>query len=217
MNVLLDTKIRNEYARNWNISGSYLTLILLAEIFALMKIYFFVMNGHHCCATFKNTTTPVPTFPKDQEVHVLHQIHKQRIFFLFPFFISVLLSQPPKNNDPWFYLFPVSGIECPMCTNVPGLGAGKCDSGKVPTVNCSDELDQCMSLKGKMGFPGFTQSIELKNCSNNVLCDSASDHNGTNRNEFSRLLLPSHHVNYASGIVGVSLWCNWIVEILAVG
>ncbi|CAH3117525.1 unnamed protein product, partial [Porites lobata] len=71
----------------------------------------------------------------------------------------------------------VSGIECPMCTNVPGLGAGKCDSGKVPTVNCSDELDQCMSLKGKMGFPGFTQSIELKNCSNNVLCDSASDHN----------------------------------------
>ena len=74
-----------------------------------------------------------------------------------------------------------------MCTNVPGLGAGKCDSGKVPTVNCSDGLDQCMSLKAKMGFPGFSQSIELKNCSNNVLCDSASDHNGTNRNEFSRL------------------------------
>ena len=103
-----------------------------------------------------------------------------------------------------------------MCTNVPGLGAGKCDSGKVPTVNCSDGLDQCMSLKGKMGFPGFTQSIELKNCSNDVLCDSASEHNGTNRNEFSRLpppsppppLPPSHHVNYTSGIVGVSLWCN---------
>ena len=106
-----------------------------------------------------------------------------------------------------------------MCTNVPGLGAGKCDSGKVPKVNCSDGLDQCMSLKGKMMFPGFTQSIELKNCSNNVLCDSASDYNGTNRNEFSRplLLTPSHHVNYTSGIVGVSLWCNLIVEILAVG
>ena len=78
-----------------------------------------------------------------------------------------------------------------MCNNVPGLGAGKCDSGKVPTVNCSDGLDQCMSLKGKMMFPGFTQSIELKNCSNNVLCDSASDYNGTNRNEFSRPLLLS--------------------------
>ena len=76
-----------------------------------------------------------------------------------------------------------------MCTNVPGLGAGKCDSGKVPKVNCSDGLDLCMSLKGKMMFPGFTQSIELKNCSNNVLCDSASDYNGTNRNEFSRPLL----------------------------
>ena len=83
-----------------------------------------------------------------------------------------------------FFLFPVSGIECPMCTNVPGLGAGKCDSGKVPTVNCSDGLDQCMSLKGKMMFPGFTQSIELKNCSNNVLCDSASDFNGKNSKEF---------------------------------
>ena len=72
MNVLLDTKIRNEYARNWNISWSYLTLISLTEIFALMKIYFLVMNGHHCCATFKNTTTPVPSFRKDQEVHILH-------------------------------------------------------------------------------------------------------------------------------------------------
>ncbi|CAH3117515.1 unnamed protein product [Porites lobata] len=64
-----------------------------------------------------------------------------------------------------------------MCTNVPGLGAGKCDSGKVPKVNCSDGLDLCMSLKGKMTFPNFTQSIELKNCSNDVLCDSASDFN----------------------------------------
>ncbi|CAH3156259.1 unnamed protein product [Porites lobata] len=64
-----------------------------------------------------------------------------------------------------------------MCTNVPGLGAGKCDSGKVPRVNCSDGLDLCMSLKGKMTVLGFTQSIELKNCSNNVLCDSASDYN----------------------------------------
>ena len=74
----------------------------------------------------------------------------------------------------------MSGIECPMCTNVPGLGGGKCDSGKVPKVNCSDGLDLCMSLKGKMTFPNFTQSIELKNCSNDVLCDSASDFNGTN-------------------------------------
>ena len=70
-----------------------------------------------------------------------------------------------------------------MCTNVPGLGAGKCDSGKVPKVSCSDGLDQCMSLKGVMTVLGFTQSIELKNCSNNVLCDSASDYNGTNSNE----------------------------------
>ena len=88
-----------------------------------------------------------------------------------------------------------------MCNNVPGLGAGKCDSGKVPTVNCSDGLDLCMSLKGKMTVLGFTQSIELKNCSNNVLCDSASDYNGTPPP-------PTHHVNYTSGIVGVSLWCN---------
>ena len=77
-----------------------------------------------------------------------------------------------------------------MCTNVPGLGAGKCDSGKVPKVICSDGLDQCMSLKGKVTVPGFTQSIELKNCSNNVLCDSASDYNGTNSNEISYRLLP---------------------------
>ena len=70
-----------------------------------------------------------------------------------------------------------------MCTNVPGLGAGKCDSGKVPKVTCPDGWNQCMSLKGKMTVLGITQSIELKNCSNNVLCDSASDFNGKNSKE----------------------------------
>jgi len=82
------------------------------------------------------------------------------------------------------FLFPVSCIECPVCTNVPGLGVGKCDSGKVSKVNCSGGLDQCMSLKGKITVLGFTQNIELKNCSNNVLCDSASDYNGKNSKEF---------------------------------
>ena len=72
-----------------------------------------------------------------------------------------------------------------MCTNVPELGA-ECDSGKVPKVTCTDGLNQCMSLKGKMTVLGFTQSIELKNCSNNVLCDPASDFNGKNSNEFTR-------------------------------
>ena len=67
-----------------------------------------------------------------------------------------------------------------MCTNVLGLGAGNCDSGKVANVTCPDGLNQCMSLKGKMMVPGFTQDIKLKNCSNNVLCDSASDFNGKN-------------------------------------
>ncbi|KAM7430821.1 hypothetical protein ABFA07_018513 [Porites harrisoni] len=71
----------------------------------------------------------------------------------------------------------VSGIECPVCTNVPGLRAGKCDSGKVPSVTCPDGLDQCMSLKGKMTLLTLTLDIELKNCSNNLLCDSASDYN----------------------------------------
>ncbi|KAM7430822.1 hypothetical protein ABFA07_018514 [Porites harrisoni] len=76
------------------------------------------------------------------------------------------------------FSFPVSGIECPVCTNVPGIGAGKCDSGKVPKVTCPDGWNQCMSLKGKMTVLGITQSIELKNCSNNIWCDSASDYNG---------------------------------------
>ena len=71
-----------------------------------------------------------------------------------------------------------------MCTNVPGLGVGKCDSGKVPKVTCPDGLNQCMSLKGKMAVLGFTKNIELKNCSNNVLCDLASDYNGKNSKEF---------------------------------
>ena len=79
----------------------------------------------------------------------------------------------------------MSGIECPLCTNVPGLGAGKCDSGKVPEVTCPDGLNKCMSLKGTMTVLGFTQSIALKNCSNNVLCDSASDYNGKNSKEFA--------------------------------
>ena len=70
MKVLLDKKIRNEYARNWNISWPFLTLILLTEIFALINMYFLVMNGHQ--ATFENTTTLVPPFLKDQEVHILH-------------------------------------------------------------------------------------------------------------------------------------------------
>ena len=42
-----------------------------------------------------------------------------------------------------------------------------------------------MSLKGKMTVLGFTQGIELKNCSNNIWCDSASDYNGKNSKEFA--------------------------------
>ena len=105
-----------------------------------------------------------------------------------------------------FFLFPVSGIECPMCTNVPGLGAGKCNGGKVPKVTCTDGLNRCMSLKGKMTFPDFTQ-IELKNCSNNVLCDSASDFNGKNSKEFP--LLPTLRRKLAydhKRMLGISLW-----------
>ena len=104
-----------------------------------------------------------------------------------------------------------------MCTNLPGFGAGKCDSGKVPEVTCPEIMNQCMSVKGKMTVLGFTQSIELKNCSNNVLCDSASDYNGKNSNEFARPPSPpppphpfegDSHVNYTSGMLGVSLWCK---------
>ena len=188
MNVLLDT-LKSVMNMPYEYAWSYLTSISLTEIFALIKIYFLVMNGHHCCATFKNTTTPVHPFPKDQEVHILHQICMQRVFFLFQNFISeltryenqrVLLSRLPKNNDLWFYLFPVSGIECPVCTNVPGSGASKCDSGKVPKVTCPDGLDQCITLKGKMTVLTSTQDFEQKNCSNNASCDSASDYNGKN-------------------------------------
>ena len=85
-----------------------------------------------------------------------------------------------KNNDPRFYLFPVSGIECPVCTNVNGSGASKCDSGKVPKVTCPDGLDHCITLKGKMTVLTSTQDFEQKNCSNNASCDSASDYNGKN-------------------------------------
>ena len=88
------------------------------------------------------------------------------------------------------FLFPVSSIECPVCTNVPGLGAGKCDTGKVPKVTCPDGWNQCMSLKGKMTVLGFTQGIELKNCSNNIWCDSASDYNGKNSKEIPPLPFP---------------------------
>ena len=152
------------------------------------------MNGHH------NVVLPSKTlrhqsllFPKTRKYtsYIRYISNESFSFFLFLNFISVLLSQLPENNDPRFYLFPVSGIECPMCTNVPGLGAGKCDSGKVPKVTCPDGLNQCMSLKGKMTVLGFTQSIELKNCSNNVLCHPASDFNGKNSNEFSRPPHPS--------------------------
>ena len=95
-----------------------------------------------------------------------------------------------------------------MCTNIPGLGAGKCDSGKVPTVNCSDGLDQCMSLKGKMAVLGFTQNIELKNCSNNVLCDSSSEYNGKNSNEFATIPPPPLPYELHEGLLGVPLRCQ---------
>ncbi|CAH3156261.1 unnamed protein product, partial [Porites lobata] len=72
----------------------------------------------------------------------------------------------------------VSGIECPVCTNVNGSGASKCDSGKVPKVTCPDGLDQCITLKGKMTVLESTQDFEQKNCSDNASCDSASDYNG---------------------------------------
>ena len=71
MNVLLHT-LKFVMNMPYEYAWSYLTLISLTEIFALIKIYFLVMNRHHCCATSKNTTTPVPPFPKDQEVLILH-------------------------------------------------------------------------------------------------------------------------------------------------
>ncbi|XP_073229464.1 uncharacterized protein [Porites lutea] len=83
----------------------------------------------------------------------------------------------------------VSGIECPVCTNVPGLGAGSCDSGKVANVTCPDGLNQCMSLKGKLMSPDSTRDIKLKNCSNKVLCDSASDYNACKLLNVSGVLL----------------------------
>ena len=61
-----------------------------------------------------------------------------------------------------------------------------------------------MSVKGKMTVLGFTQSIELKNCSNNVLCDSASDYNGKN----VTVSEGDYDINYTSGMLGVSLWCK---------
>ena len=67
-----------------------------------------------------------------------------------------------------------------MCTNVPGSGASKCDSGKVPKVTCPNGLDQCITLKGKMTVLESTQDFEQKNCSDNASCDSASDYNGKN-------------------------------------
>ena len=76
----------------------------------------------------------------------------------------------------------MSGIECPVCTNVNGSGASKCDSGKVPKVTCPDGLDHCITLKGKMTVLTSTQDFEQKNCSNNASCDSASDYNGKNVN-----------------------------------
>ena len=36
-----------------------------------------------------------------------------------------------------------------------------------------------------MTILGITQNIELKNCSNNIWCDSASDYNGKNSKEFA--------------------------------
>ena len=96
-----------------------------------------------------------------------------------------------------------------MCTNVPGLRAGKCDSGKVPNVTCPDGLDQCMSLKGKMTVLTLTLDMELKNCSNNLLCDSASDYNGKNvtaKNLPPPLSEGDSHINYTLGMLGV--WCK---------
>ena len=157
-----------------------------------MKIYFLVMNGHHCTVLLPSKTLRSQSHfsQRPGSTHLtLATSNESFFFFLFLYFISelthyenqrVLLSRLPKNTDPRFYLFTVSGIECPVCTNVPGLGAGNCDSGKVANVTCPDGLNQCMSLKGKMMLPGFTKDIKLKNCSNNVLCDSASDYNGKN-------------------------------------
>ena len=142
-----------------------------------MKIYFLVMNGHHCTVVLPSKTLR-PQSHFSQRPGSTHLTLDTQATSLFPFSLSCITTA--KNTDPRFYLFPVSVIECPVCTNVPGLGAGKCDSGKVANVTCPDGLNQCMSLKGKMTVLGITQSIELKNCSNNVLCDSASDFNGKN-------------------------------------
>ena len=178
----------------------------------------------YSCATFKNTTTAVPLFPKTRKYTSYIRYTSNESFFFFPFlyFISelthyenqrILLSRLPKNNDPRFYLFPVSGIECPVCTNVPGLGAGSCDSGKVANVTCPDGLNQCMTLKGKMMGPVYTQDIKLKNCSSKVLCDSASDYNGKNITA-TNLPRPSQppsegdsHVHLYVGDAGRS-WCK---------
>ena len=82
-------------------------------------------------------------------------------------------------------LFSASNIKCPVCTNIPHMGARKCDSLYVESKTCPIGLDRCMTVAGKAkdmvgAGANFPTKFELTNCSNSFLCEPGSDYNSKN-------------------------------------
>ena len=86
-----------------------------------------------------------------------------------------------------FFSFPsrllALALECYECTNTPGLpGVSKCDSDNIGKITCHQFLDRCVTLKYKMTIiPGTTVSVEVRNCSNSMVCDPSSSLNSKYR------------------------------------
>ena len=114
-------------------------------------------------------------------------------------FPSVKLSQMPwvypagipwksivEVKFDWLLFFSAFNIKCPVCTNIPHMGARKCDSYYVESKTCPMGLDKCMTVTGQMkdvvgAGVNFPTKFEVKNCSNSLLCEGGSDLNSKKR------------------------------------
>ena len=91
-----------------------------------------------------------------------------------------------KLNLTGSFFFSAFNIKCPVCTNIPHMGARKCDSYYVESKTCPMGLDKCMTVTGQMkdvvgAGVNFPTKFVVKNCSNSLLCEGGSDLNSKKR------------------------------------
>ncbi|KAL9960854.1 hypothetical protein ACROYT_G034359 [Oculina patagonica] len=68
-------------------------------------------------------------------------------------------------------------IKCYECTNIPGYSSSVCgdDTSKLNSITCGLGFDRCMTITGTITIQGAgSMDIELRNCSNSIVCNPDS-------------------------------------------